>query len=59
MSEHEAVNVALSEAVKRIEALHGNELYRRAWKQAARVVKDQIVEFNTSITDKPEQISST
>lgn len=50
--------MALAEAVKRIEALQGNELYRRAWKQAARVVKDMMVEFNTSITDKREQIGS-
>lgn len=59
MNEQDAVNVALAEAVRRIEGLHGNDVYRRAWKRAATVVKDLMVDVNTSITDKDDQISST
>lgn len=59
MSEQEVFNEAISQAIKRIETLDGNEIYRRAWKRAALALKDMLVEFNTSITDKAEQISST
>jgi hypothetical protein len=54
----EAVNFALAEAVRRIERLEGNDLYRRAWARAALLIKNMMVEFNTPIIATPEQISS-
>lgn len=58
MSEQDIRNCALADAIKRIERLEGNELYRKAWKKAAIALKDMLVEFNASITDKREKMGS-
>lgn len=56
MSEHDACNRMLAEAITRIEGLAGNTKYQAAWKVAARVLKDMLVERNTLVPDKSEQI---
>jgi hypothetical protein len=57
MTEREIRNVALADAIARIERLHGNSLYQMAWKRAAKELKNMMVEFNVSIADKTPQIS--
>jgi hypothetical protein len=57
VNERDIRNAALADAIKRIESMHGNELYERAWKKAAQEIKDMMVEFNASITDSGPQIS--
>lgn len=47
-------NSALAEAIKRIERLEGNDVYLKAWRKAARVLKDMLV--NRSAPDSGEKI---
>ncbi|BBB99387.1 hypothetical protein [Bradyrhizobium elkanii] len=47
----------LREAIRRIEALHGNEKYQQAWRRAADTLRDMIVQSTVSVPDKHEQIS--
>lgn len=54
MSEQD--NGALAEAIKRIEKLEGNDVYLKAWRKAARVLKDMLV--NRSAPDNGEKMGS-
>jgi hypothetical protein len=58
MTECEIRNQALADAVKKIEGMHGNPIYERAWRKAAGEIKGMIVDFNASITDTRPQISN-
>lgn len=57
--EREVRDMALRDAIFRIESLSGNEKYQQAWKRAADVIRGMIVKGTEKVPDKPEQISST
>lgn len=52
MSDQDVANRTLADAIRRIERLEGNELYRKAWSKAVRALKEMMVEFNQSIIAK-------
>jgi len=53
---------ALEEAAKRLESRSGNEIYQKAWRAAARVVRqlahEKLTDNFQELTDKHKQISS-
>lgn len=56
MSERDIANRTLADAIRRIEALHGNDTYMKAWGRAVRALREMMVEVNQSIIADAEQI---
>lgn len=42
LERNDAANCALAEVLKEIDSMHGNEIYRRAWKKVALRVKGML-----------------
>lgn len=45
-SERDVANRTLADAIRRIEGLQGNDMYRKAWDKAVRVLQDMMIEVN-------------